>query len=267
MWKGSSPSWSRMLLLLLLVGSFASCVTKKQIARAKKEYVYLQTGLDSVHLIPPPPENRIRPYLRLGISVNTSSLEKGQTDIFGGGRTVEYSVDSLGHILFPFIGKTHVAGLTVIDASEMLRNKIKTYVKDPFVQVSFEGFSVGVTGEVARPGYYNLKDQSPNILNALSLASYTNDLSRRDSILLLRQTNQGLEKRYVDIRDARSVFEPNNYYLQPNDLLVVAPNDRAIKGYITRLQQQDVTSLQRINILATFVFILFPFINLFLSNR
>jgi polysaccharide export outer membrane protein len=267
MWKGSSPSWSRVLLLLLLVGSFASCVTKKQIARAKKEYVYLQTGMDSVHLIPPQPENRIRPYVRLGISVNTPSLEKAQIDIFGGGRIVDYLVDSLGHILFPFIGKTRVAGLTAIDASEMIRNKIKTYVKDPFVQVSFEGFFVGVTGEVAKPGYFNLKDQPATLLNALALASYTNDLSRRDSIMLLRQTTQGLEKRYIDLRDSKSVFEPNNYYLQPNDLLVIAPNDRAIRGYVTRLQQQDVTSLQRINILATFVFILFPFINLFLSNR
>lgn len=259
--------WPFFLLLLVLLGSFGSCVTKKQIARAKKEYVFLQTGIDSIHQIPPPPENRIRPYVRIGISVQTSALLKEQTDVFGSGRPVEYFVDSSGYILFPFLGKTLVNGMTASDAAELIRGKLKQYVKDPFVQINFEGFSVGVTGEVARPGYINIKDQAPTIFNVLGLANFNTDFSRRDSILLLRQTGNGLEKRYIDLRNAQSVFDANNYYLQPNDLLVVAPNDRAIKAFVTRVQQQDVTSLQRINILATFVFILFPFINLFLNNR
>jgi protein involved in polysaccharide export with SLBB domain len=249
------------------LGSFGSCVTKKQIARAKKEYVFLQTGIDSIHQIPPPPENRIRPYVRIGISVQTSALQKEQIDVFGSGRPVEYFVDSSGYILFPFLGKTLVNGMTANDAAELIRGKLKQYVKDPFVQISFEGFFVGVTGEVTRPGYINIKDQTPTIFNVLGLANFNIDFSRRDSILLLRQTNAGLEKRYIDLRNAQSVFDPNNYYLQPNDLLVVSPNDRAIKGFVTRSQQQDIASMQRYTLISTFIFVLFPFINLLLINR
>lgn len=267
MWKGSSPSWSRMLLLLLLVGSFASCVTKKQIARAKKEYVYLQTGLDSLQSIPKPPQARIRPYVDLSISVITPALQKEQLDVFGNGRPVDYKVDSLGQINFPLAGRLKLKGMTAMEASSLIENKLKNYVKDPFVQIKFEGFNISVTGEVTKPGFLSLRDESPTIFNALSSAGYANYESRRDSILILRQTDEGLYKYYVDIRDAKSVFVPEHYYLHPNDLVVVGPSDKAIKSYLLRTQQQDITTLQRYNLLVSMVFFLIPIVNLFINNR
>lgn len=267
MWKGSSPSWSRMLLLLLLVGSFASCVTKKQIARAKKEYVYLQTGIDSLQSIPKPPQARIRPYVDLSISVITPALQKEQLDVFGNGRPVDYKVDSLGQINFPLVGRLQLKNLTAMEAAELLQQKLRSYIKDPFVQVKFEGFNISITGEVTRPGFLTLRDESPTIFNALSAAGYANYESRRDSILILRQREEGLQKLYLDIRDAKSVFLEDHYYLHPNDLIVVGPSDKGIKSYLLRTQQQDIITLQRYNLLVSMVFFLIPIFNLFINNR
>lgn len=267
MWKGSSPSWSRILLLLFLVGSFASCITKKQIARAKKEYVYLQTGLDSLQSIPKPPQARIRPYVNLGITVITSALQKEQLDVFGNGRPVDYKVDSLGQINFPLVGRLQLKNLTAMEAAELLQQKLRSYIKDPFVQVKFEGFNISVTGEVGRPGFITLRDESPTIFNALSVAGYTNYESRRDSVLILRQREEGLQKIYVDIRDAKSVFSEDHYYLHPNDLIVVGPSDKGIKSYILRTQQQDIITIQRYNIVLSMLLFSIPLINLIFNNR
>ena len=64
-----------------------------------------------------------------------------------------------GEALLPVAGALHLQGLTVVDASAVIRNRLmeQRYVKDPKVTVSIAEYAtrgVSVLGEVKKPGIY-----------------------------------------------------------------------------------------------------------------
>lgn len=259
--------WPFFLLLLILLGSFGSCITKKKIARAKIEYTMFQKGLDSLTKIQRIPDMRCKPLSTIDILVSTPSLQKEQLEVFDNGKSASYRLDSLGRINYPLVGKINLNNLTSDEASEVIKEKVKKYIKDPYVRVTQKAFNVTLFGEVDKPGNFEMSTQNPTILEALSLANYNRNTSRRDSILVLRQTTESLEKIYIDIRNAQSVFESNAYYLQPNDIVLVAPNDRAIKQYIVGGIGQENVSIQRLNIILGMGFLVIPILNFIMNLR
>lgn len=257
--------WPFFLLLLILLGSFGSCVTKKQIARAKEEYLIFRKGLDSVNSIPPAPETRLRAYSDIDVTVITGSLQKAQLDMFGDGKPMLFKLDSFGRIYFPVLGKIDLLNLTRNEAAQKIQKQLQPILKEPYVKLNFGGFFVTVTGEVTKPGVFKVNEDNPTLLQALSMSGYDNILSRRDSILIMRQNGADLEKKYVDLRDARTVFNPDVYYLHPNDLIMVGPTERAIKVYINSGKQQDLVSLQKYNIILGMTFFLLPILSFIMS--
>lgn len=64
-----------------------------------------------------------------------------------------------GEVLLPLVGKVHLQGLTVADASAVIRLRLiaQRFVKDPKVTVSITEYAtrgVSVSGEVKKPGIY-----------------------------------------------------------------------------------------------------------------
>ena len=59
-----------------------------------------------------------------------------------------YRVDNYGDINFPVLGKLYVAGLTIPEASDLIREKIieGNYIKDPIVTIEFKNFRYTVLG-------------------------------------------------------------------------------------------------------------------------
>lgn len=238
-----------MLLLLLLVGSFASCISKKKIVEARQEYIIFQKGLDSITKIQSAPELRCTPLTSVEILVGTSSLQKDQLDIFDNGRPAVYQLDSLGRINYPIIGKISFNNLTLDEAAEVLKAQLKKYIKDPYVRINQRSFIVTVFGEVQKPGNIEMVSQNPNIMEALSLARFSNIASKREGIVLLRQNKDSLQKFYLDLRDAQSILTSEAYFVKPNDIIVVAPSNRAIKQYISGGIADDNVAIQRLNII------------------
>ena len=68
-------------------------------------------------------------------------------------------VDESGDVLLPLVGKVHLQGLSVADASGVVRTRLmeRRFVKDPKVTVSVTEYAthgVSVLGEVKKPGIY-----------------------------------------------------------------------------------------------------------------
>jgi polysaccharide export outer membrane protein len=66
-------------------------------------------------------------------------------------------VSNIGNLDVPLIGRVHVAGLSLLDASSLIRNQLikGNFLKDPQVVLSFSDFSnhyVVLLGEVQKPG-------------------------------------------------------------------------------------------------------------------
>lgn len=140
-------------------------------------------------------------------------------------RVLGYLVDTNGDIDFPILGKIHVEGLTRMQLTELVKNKLieGDLIKDPIVTVQFLNFKVSVMGEVGRPGSFTISGDRITLLEALSMAGDLTIYGRRDRVGVIRENNGKRTILFHDLRSAE-IFNSPCYYLQQNDIVYVEPN-------------------------------------------
>ena len=220
-------------MLMCVVVLCTSCASSKKV-------VYLQ---DVVPLKQQDIEQKYEVYIHnddlLAIMVNSKNPElalpfnmpmvsyqlgSGSTNS-GSQRVLGYLVDGNGDIDFPILGKLHVAGLTRMQLTEMIKQRLieGDLIKDPIVTVQFLNYKVSVMGEVNRPGSFNISGDRITLLEALSMAGDLTIYGRRDRVAVIREKDG---KRTILMHDLRSsdIFNSPCYYLQQNDIVYVEPN-------------------------------------------
>lgn len=93
-----------------------------------------------------------------------------------------------GRVSMPFLQDVPAAGSTPSELSQRLQAQLKTYVVNPVVTVTvveMQPLRVSVTGEVTRPGVYDL-DRGAGVLSALAAAGSFTEFAHRDRIFVLR---------------------------------------------------------------------------------
>lgn len=133
-----------------------------------------------------------------------------------------YIVNKDGDINFPVIGKIHVEGLTTLQLTEQLAERIAKDVKDPVVRVELVNFFVNVIGEVRSPGRKEVAGERFSILDALAAAGHMTEYGDRTNVLIIRENDGKAEYHYVDLTKSDIVTSPY-YYLQQNDVVMVSP--------------------------------------------
>lgn len=134
-----------------------------------------------------------------------------------------YFVSSDGDITMPVLGKIHVAGMTVDQVARDLTQKISKDVEDPVVVVNLVNFRINISGEVNRPGQYNVRDKRFSILDAISMAGDLNPYGERNNVLLVREENGKRVAHVLDLTSADVLTSPY-FYLKQNDYIYVSPN-------------------------------------------
>ena len=117
--------------------------------------------------------NSKNPELALPFNMPMVSYQLGSGSTNSGSqRVLGYLVDGNGDIDFPILGKLHVAGLTRMQLTEMIKQRLieGDLIKDPIVTVQFLNYKVSVMGEVNRPGSFNISGDRITLLEALSMA-------------------------------------------------------------------------------------------------
>ena len=218
-------------MLMCVVVLCTSCASSKKV-------VYLQ---DVVPLKQQDIEQKYEVYVHnddlLAIMVNSKNPELAlpfnmpmvpyQLGSESGGqqRVLGYLVDTNGDIDFPILGKLHVAGLTRLQLTDMIKQRLidEDLIKDPIVTVQFLNYKVSVMGEVNRPGSFNISGDRITLLEALSMAGDLTIYGRRDRVAVIREKDG---KRTILMHDLRSsdIFNSPCYYLQQNDIVYVEPN-------------------------------------------
>ena len=154
-----------------------------------------------------------------------------------------YTVDNEGDILFPVLGKVHLAGLTKAEAVELLQEKISASVNNPQVTINFLGYSVTVMGEVKNPGRYEVPAERTSVLDALAYAGDLTIYGKRNNVLLTRENNGKLEFARLNL-NSPDIFTSPYFYLQQNDVLYVEPTTaRAVSSQNLPLYLSMVTTL------------------------
>ena len=143
----------------------------------------------------------------------------------------QYLVNNEGTIDFPVLGTLKVGGLTKNEAEDMIREKLKPYLKEvPIVTVRMSNYKISVLGEVARPGTFTVSNEKVNVLEALAMAGDLTIWGMRDNVKLVREDAAG--KREIielDLTNAEIITSPY-YYLQQNDILYISPNKTKAKN-------------------------------------
>lgn len=222
----------RNYFLLCLVVLFASCSAPKKvlylqdIASIKEEVisknyevVIHKDDLLAILVNSKDPELAL-PFNMPMVTFQIGAQSGGQQRLLG------YLVDQKGDIDFPILGRLHVEGLTRMQITELIKQKLisEDLIKDPIVTVQFLNFKVSVMGEVAHSGTFSISGDRITLLEALSMAGDLTIYGRRDRIAVIREKDGKRRILYHDLRSS-DIFQSPCYYLQQNDIVYVEPNN------------------------------------------
>jgi polysaccharide export outer membrane protein len=229
------------LILILSTLLMASCTSYKNVP-----YLQNPEAVNSYKEVLPMYDAKIMPKDLLTITVNTTDPEAAapfnmtvQTaqnlatsrSTYSQPMLQQYLVSNEGTIDFPVLGQLNVGGLTKNEAENMIREKLKPYLREmPIVTVRMSNYKIAVLGEVARPGMFTVSNEKVNIFEALAMAGDLTIWGMRDNIKLIREDAEG--KREIitlNLNNAEIVTCPY-YYLQQNDIIYVNPNKTKAKN-------------------------------------
>jgi len=168
----------------------------------------------------------------------------------GSTRMQTYLIDFNGNIEFPVLGTLHIAGMTRIELTNMLKEQISAYAKDPIVNVRLVNFTVTVIGEVSDPGTFTIQDERITLLEAIGLANDLTIYGQRKNVMLIREVDGKKRFAKLDLTSVNSVSSPL-YYLQQNDVIVVEPNSSRIRS--STYNQNNSVLISAIGTLTTII--------------
>jgi polysaccharide biosynthesis/export protein len=133
-----------------------------------------------------------------------------------------YTLDGEGNMLIPTVGKVNLLGLTMAEARITLTEALKPFLSNPTVNLRLLTFSYTVVGEVGSQGQYTTYQDDINVMEAVATAGGFLPHANRGNIKLVRY-EAGKAKLYTFSLLDNNTINAANYYLQPNDMIVVDP--------------------------------------------
>lgn len=227
----------RCTLLMVVVASLAACNSQTW-----KNINYLQDingdtvmpmavnrGIiiqpqDQLSIIVTSRNNQLAAQFNKSVATYYTGSELGTTG--ASQRITGYVVDNEGDIMFPQIGRIHVAGLNRWELQDMITQRLveEGLLTDANVTVEFLNFKISVLGEVPSPGSYSVTGDKITIFQALALARDLSIYGKRDNVMVVREQNGERRIYTLDLRNS-SIFDSPAYYLQQNDVVYVTPSD------------------------------------------
>lgn len=165
-------------------------------------------------------------------------------------RMQTYLIDYNGNIQFPVLGTLHIAGMTRIELTEMLKEKITAYAKDPIINIRLVNFTITIIGEVNSPGTYTIQNERISLPEGLGLAHDLTIYGQRKNVLLIREVDGKKKFAKIDLTSVNAISSPL-YYLQQNDVIVVEPNNARIRS--ANYNQNNAVLISAIGTLTTII--------------
>jgi polysaccharide export outer membrane protein len=228
-----------------IILTLTSCVSQKQIAYFQKGVNQSDTIAVAKAYIPkiqagdilainigslnPAASSFFNPYSTMPVnseSTDAASLANGTSSslVLNQSASPNFLVDVDGSIELPLVGNIKLAGLSTVEARDLIKNLLKTYLKGPTVNVRVMNYKISIMGEVAKPSVYVIPNEKITLPEALSLAGDITIFGRRDNILIIRDNDGKKEFGRVNL-NSREVYTSPYYYLHNNDVIYVEPGE------------------------------------------
>jgi polysaccharide biosynthesis/export protein len=230
---------------LATIFSFSSCIHQKdfvyfQNVKKDSNYVLVDTiknyvptlrtdDLVSIIVSTVDPE-LARPFnLFASSSSNTgSNNNSGNNNNSGSTNTQGYLIDVNGNIDFPVLGSLKLAGLNRMEATSLIKQRLKAYIKDPIVNLRVMNYKVTVLGEVAHPGVFTIQNERITLPEAIGLAGDITLGGKRNNVMVIRDIDGKKIETRVNLT-SRELFQSPVYYLTQNDMVYVEPTLNRMK--------------------------------------
>lgn len=225
-----------ILVTLFALFLFASCATTQEIAYFQDEslanYEPIDFNTDVVYktndklsiIVSSIDPEAARPF-------NLPTISEGQsvTVTQGSQKMQTYLVDKNGNIEFPVLGQVKIGGLGRTEATELVKEKLSEYLKNPIVNIRLINFTITVLGEVRNPGTFVLEDEKISLSEALGYAGDLTIYGKRDNVLLIRDNNGKKQYAQFDLTSI-SVLNNQSYYLAQDDVIYISPNKSRVRS-------------------------------------
>lgn len=165
------------------------------------------------------------------LSLQVQSSTKPEYDFLGAGSTTSgsadpilsgYTLDAEGNMILPVAGKIKLSGLTLPEARAKVTAVLDPLLTAPTVNIRLLTFRFTVLGEVGGQGQYTTYQDNINVMEAIALAGGFSPYSDRGRIRLIRYEAGKANLYTISLLDD-AIIGKANYYLQPNDMIVIDP--------------------------------------------
>ncbi|WAC01158.1 polysaccharide biosynthesis/export family protein [Lacinutrix neustonica] len=222
------------LILLVLVMLLQSC-------KSKKEILYFQDAQNSNIEKINYQETKIQPNDILSIIVSTplpeaaipyNSQSLGETNFNIEALKLQgYLVSEEHTINFPILGLFSTKDKTIDALGLEVKQRLEDgdHLKDATVNVRLLNAKITILGEVKLPGTFTFTERSITVPQALGYAGDLAITGERKDVLLIREENGKRSITHIDLTKT-DWFDTPNYYVKPNDVIVVNPNNTKVKS-------------------------------------
>lgn len=225
----------RKFISIIVVLFLCSCASKKEI-------LYFQDAdkhsINEIKYVVP----TIQPNDILNISISALVPETAipyniQTTAVNANLNIDllklqgYLVSKEGELTFPVLGVLKVSNKTTAILEKELKNLLESgsHLIEPNVSIRILNAKFTILGEVKFPGTYSFSEQTITLPQALGYAGDLTINGQRNDVLLIREENSMRTITHLDLTSA-AWLNSSQYYIKPNDLIIVNPNTPKIKS-------------------------------------
>ena len=182
------------------------------------------------------------------LAIAVSSLNTLEDAIFNGAKSTNketgggYKVQQDGSILVHRLGSITAAGLTRKELAKKIQNGLLAYTKEPIVQVDYLNHKLTIIGEVKSPQVLKLPQDQITILDALVLSGDITESGIRNNITIIREEGNDKKVKHINLED-NSIFTSPWYYVKPNDIIIVAADNKKIQSADRKQKLQNTITL------------------------
>ena len=246
---------NKVLSVIILAAGLAALISSCKIYQPAYYFKDITRDTIIAGFVSDDMELKIQPNDLLVISI--SSLNSEEDILFNkatsaGDNKTGFQVNQDGNIYLHKLGRIAVITLTRKQLKAKLEQDLLPFLKDPIVTVSFANHRVTVLGDGSSK-IVDMPDEKITLLEVMANSNGVTDNSQLNNIMVIREINHSKQVKHLNLQDP-SIFTSPWYYLQPNDIVVVKPNEEKIMAdqKKTRNQFYFTTILS----VTTFVFLI-----------
>jgi polysaccharide export outer membrane protein len=192
------------------------------------------------------------------LTISISSLSNSEDLLFNksftngeAGKNSGFQVSPDGNVYIHKLGKVMAEGLTRKELKAKLETGLLPFLKDPIVAVSFANHRITVLAE-ASSKIVEMPEEKISLLEVLAQGGGTVINSQLNKVMVIREADGAKQIKHINLEDP-SIFTSDWYYLRPNDVVVVKPDEEKIDDEQKRSRNQVLFT----SILAGATFLIF----------